>query len=142
MRLRNRVSSRDEPVAFHRLPLRDPERLRLWLSAAGLDVDSPVKSLRAVRVCSEHFSPDDYRLKDPGGEVNSQRLKSTAVPRAFQQKTERTETTLPELPEQHRIREKEEEPHGLESVHMAEGGSSMEDREDNPPYKLREKEVK
>ncbi|KAJ8278403.1 hypothetical protein GJAV_G00087250 [Gymnothorax javanicus] len=30
-----------------------------------------------------------------------------------------TETTLPELPEQHRIREKEEELHGLESVHMA-----------------------
>ncbi|KAJ8278454.1 hypothetical protein GJAV_G00087780 [Gymnothorax javanicus] len=31
-----------------------------------------------------------------------------------------TETTLPELPEQHRIREKEEELHELESVHMAE----------------------
>ncbi|KAJ8278494.1 hypothetical protein GJAV_G00088220, partial [Gymnothorax javanicus] len=31
-----------------------------------------------------------------------------------------TETTLPELPEQHRIREKEEELHGLESDHMAE----------------------
>ncbi|KAJ8278473.1 hypothetical protein GJAV_G00088000 [Gymnothorax javanicus] len=31
-----------------------------------------------------------------------------------------TETTLPELPEQHRIREKEEELHGLESVDMAE----------------------
>ncbi|KAJ8278456.1 hypothetical protein GJAV_G00087800, partial [Gymnothorax javanicus] len=31
-----------------------------------------------------------------------------------------TETTLPELPQQHRIREKEEELHGLESVHMAE----------------------
>ncbi|KAJ8278460.1 hypothetical protein GJAV_G00087840, partial [Gymnothorax javanicus] len=31
-----------------------------------------------------------------------------------------TETTQPELPEQHRIREKEEELHGLESVHMAE----------------------
>ncbi|KAJ8278466.1 hypothetical protein GJAV_G00087920, partial [Gymnothorax javanicus] len=31
-----------------------------------------------------------------------------------------TEMTLPELPEQHRIREKEEELHGLESVHMAE----------------------
>ncbi|KAJ8278443.1 hypothetical protein GJAV_G00087670, partial [Gymnothorax javanicus] len=31
-----------------------------------------------------------------------------------------TETTLPELPEQHRIREKKEELHGLESVHMAE----------------------
>ncbi|KAJ8278434.1 hypothetical protein GJAV_G00087580 [Gymnothorax javanicus] len=31
-----------------------------------------------------------------------------------------TETTQPELPEQHRIREKEEELQGLESVHMAE----------------------
>ncbi|KAJ8278540.1 hypothetical protein GJAV_G00088710 [Gymnothorax javanicus] len=31
-----------------------------------------------------------------------------------------TETTLPELPEQHRIRKKEEELYGLESVHMAE----------------------
>ncbi|KAJ8278525.1 hypothetical protein GJAV_G00088560, partial [Gymnothorax javanicus] len=31
-----------------------------------------------------------------------------------------SETTLPELPEQHRIREKEEELHGLESVHVAE----------------------
>ena len=31
-----------------------------------------------------------------------------------------TETTLPELTEQHRIRQKEEELSGLESVHMAE----------------------
>ncbi|KAJ8362704.1 hypothetical protein SKAU_G00115350 [Synaphobranchus kaupii] len=31
-----------------------------------------------------------------------------------------TETTLPELTEQHRIRQKEEQISGLESVHMAE----------------------
>ncbi|KAJ8278359.1 hypothetical protein GJAV_G00086770, partial [Gymnothorax javanicus] len=36
-----------------------------------------------------------------------------------------TETTLPELPEQHRIREKEEELHGLESVHMAESETKL-----------------
>ncbi|KAJ8389330.1 hypothetical protein AAFF_G00121950, partial [Aldrovandia affinis] len=34
--------------------------------------------------------------------------------------TQDTETTLPELTEQPRIRQKEEEPSGLESVHMAE----------------------
>ncbi|KAJ8278355.1 hypothetical protein GJAV_G00086730 [Gymnothorax javanicus] len=33
--------------------------------------------------------------------------------------TKDTETTPPELSEQHRIREREEELHGLESVHMA-----------------------
>ncbi|KAJ8362675.1 hypothetical protein SKAU_G00115060 [Synaphobranchus kaupii] len=31
-----------------------------------------------------------------------------------------TETTLPELTEQHRVRQKKEEVSGLESVHMAE----------------------
>ncbi|KAJ8278482.1 hypothetical protein GJAV_G00088090, partial [Gymnothorax javanicus] len=42
-----------------------------------------------------------------------------------------TETTLPELPEQHRIREKEEELHGLESVHMAESETKCTASEPN-----------
>ncbi|KAJ8278481.1 hypothetical protein GJAV_G00088080 [Gymnothorax javanicus] len=47
-------------------------------------------------------------------------IKRAALLDTFDQLRQDTETTLPELPEQHRIREKEEELHGLESVHMAE----------------------
>lgn len=55
-----RSSSRDRSVTFHRLPLRDPERLQLWLITLRLDLSSSVES-RAGHMCDEHFSQKDYQ---------------------------------------------------------------------------------
>ncbi|XP_078141044.1 uncharacterized protein LOC144539524 [Centroberyx gerrardi] len=92
VRYRERASSGDAFVAFHKLPLHDSERLYLWLLALRLDVNA-VESLHAVRVCSEHFSPEDYRPKQDGRKTGVQLLKSTAVP-APSVKTEETEEEL------------------------------------------------
>lgn len=57
-----RSSSRDRSVTFHRLPLRDPERLQLWLITLRLDLSSSVESPpRAGHMCDEHFSQKDYQ---------------------------------------------------------------------------------
>ncbi|KAI7799067.1 zinc finger MYM-type protein 4 isoform X2 [Triplophysa rosa] len=74
LRLRPQGSAQDESLTFHTLPMQDPERLKLWLLALHRDINSPVESIRALRVCSGHFSPDDF----PG--PNRRYLKSTAVP--------------------------------------------------------------
>ncbi|KAM8772223.1 uncharacterized protein AB9X84_008238 isoform 2-T2 [Acanthopagrus schlegelii] len=90
VRCRVRSSSQDVglPVTFHRLPLHDPERLWLWLIALRLDLNPFLKSLRAVRVCSEHFSPEDYRPKMHGRKTELLLLKPTAVPTASLQRAE------------------------------------------------------
>ncbi|XP_030281752.1 uncharacterized protein LOC115586664 isoform X2 [Sparus aurata] len=90
VRCRVRSSSQDVglPVTFHRLPLHDPERLWLWLIALRLDLNPFLKSLRAVRVCSEHFSPEDYRPKMHGRKTELLLLKPTAVPTASLQQAE------------------------------------------------------
>ncbi|XP_071397181.1 THAP domain-containing protein 1-like [Centroberyx affinis] len=92
VRYRERASSGGAFVAFHKLPLHDSERLYLWLVALRMDVNA-VESLHAVRVCSEHFSPEDYRPKLNGRKTDLQLLKSTAVP-APSVKMEETEEKL------------------------------------------------
>ncbi|XP_056105679.1 zinc finger MYM-type protein 4 isoform X2 [Rhinichthys klamathensis goyatoka] len=74
IRLRPTASSKEESLIFHTLPLHDPERLKLWLLALKRDINSPIESVRALRVCSVHFSPDD--LTGPTRRF----LNSTAVP--------------------------------------------------------------
>uniref|UniRef100_A0A673MLX5 THAP-type domain-containing protein n=1 Tax=Sinocyclocheilus rhinocerous TaxID=307959 RepID=A0A673MLX5_9TELE len=77
VRLRPRPLSPEERLTFHRFPLNDPQRLRLWLLAVHRDTSLPVQSLEVLRLCSQHFSRDDFR-SDKG---NVRRyLKSTAVP--------------------------------------------------------------
>lgn len=48
-------------ISFHKLPLNEPKRCKLWLRALGIDPNTSKKTLRrrCVLVCSEHFSPDD-----------------------------------------------------------------------------------
>lgn len=80
VRLRPRPVSPEERLTFHRFPLNDPERLKLWLLAVHRDASLPVQSLDVLRLCSEHFSRDDFK----SDEGNARRyLKSTAVPVLF-----------------------------------------------------------
>ncbi|XP_070834206.1 zinc finger protein 271-like [Chaetodon trifascialis] len=57
-------------LSFHRLPVKEPGRLKLWLCALNMDVNTPVDELRKYIICSEHFAPDDYT-------VNGQRRTDT-----------------------------------------------------------------
>ncbi|XP_016145116.1 THAP domain-containing protein 4-like isoform X2 [Sinocyclocheilus grahami] len=77
VRLRPRPLSPEERLTFHRFPLNDPQRLRLWLLAVRRDTGLPVQSLDVLRLCSQHFSRDDFRSDK--GSVRRY-LKSTAVP--------------------------------------------------------------
>ncbi|XP_073677020.1 THAP domain-containing protein 1-like [Garra rufa] len=95
VRLRPRPLSPEERLTFHRFPLNDPERLKLWLLAVQRDACSPVQSLEVLRLCSQHFSKDDFK----SDEGNARRyLKSTAVPvlvlktESFDQEEEDEET--------------------------------------------------
>ncbi|XP_072543325.1 uncharacterized protein [Salminus brasiliensis] len=66
---------------FHRLPLRDESRLRLWLQALGVDPDTPADRLRGKVVCEEHFQPCDYYEKMELATRTMRRfLRDTAVP--------------------------------------------------------------
>lgn len=75
----------DDRLTFHTFPLNDPERLTLWLLAVQRDVDLPLRYVKQMKLCSEHFSPDDFR---PGLGKIRRFLKSTAVPSLFLKNTE------------------------------------------------------
>ncbi|XP_051522031.1 uncharacterized protein LOC127422499 isoform X4 [Myxocyprinus asiaticus] len=78
VRLRHSGSkSQGESLTFHRFPRHDPQRLKLWLLALRLDPSTPTKIVRGLKVCSEHFSPDDLI---ENGSTGRRVLKSTAVP--------------------------------------------------------------
>lgn len=79
LRLRQWASMQEESLTFHTLPLNDVKRLNRWLLALRRDSGSPIQSVRGLRVCSEHFSPNDFSV----AKGNKRRLKSTAVPKHF-----------------------------------------------------------
>ncbi|XP_077067125.1 FAD synthase isoform X1 [Siphateles boraxobius] len=79
LRLRQWASMQEESLTFHTLPLNDVKRLNRWLLALRRDSGSPIQSVRGLRVCSEHFSPNDFSV----AKGNQRRLKSTAVPKQF-----------------------------------------------------------
>ncbi|XP_031733144.1 uncharacterized protein LOC116399852 [Anarrhichthys ocellatus] len=76
-------------VVFHGLPTRDPQRCRTWLKAIRnprFDEDTPVSRYGGVRVCSLHFTPDDYEQDFRAKILNvapKPVLKSGAVPSVF-----------------------------------------------------------
>ncbi|KAE8289367.1 hypothetical protein D5F01_LYC13256 [Larimichthys crocea] len=76
-------------VVFHGLPTRDPQRCRTWLKAIQnprLDEDTPVTRYGGVRVCSLHFTPEDYEEDFRAKILNTApkpTLKSGAVPSVF-----------------------------------------------------------
>ncbi|XDV17615.1 hypothetical protein PO909_023447 [Leuciscus waleckii] len=52
-----------ERIHFYSFPpVNDPERLKLWLLCVQRDVDLPLQIVRQLTLCSEHFSPDNFRL--------------------------------------------------------------------------------
>ena len=68
-------------LSFHRLPVREPERLKLWLCALNIDVNTPVDELKKRIVCSEHFAPEDYSVRgQPRTGARHRFLTPTAVP--------------------------------------------------------------
>ncbi|TRZ01842.1 hypothetical protein DNTS_004281 [Danionella cerebrum] len=83
--------SSDERLSFHAFPTLDLERLRLWLLAAHRDVDLPLQHVKQLRICSEHFSPEDFK---PYKGKRCRQLRSSAVPHVGPQQTEGSELTL------------------------------------------------
>ncbi|XP_016344715.1 THAP domain-containing protein 3-like [Sinocyclocheilus anshuiensis] len=70
---------------FHRFPIHNPERLKLWLLALHLDINTPEHALIFKRVCSDNFFDDDFK---PSQQGNRRFLKASAVPNTFLQQTE------------------------------------------------------
>uniref|UniRef100_A0A3P8TZW2 THAP-type domain-containing protein n=1 Tax=Amphiprion percula TaxID=161767 RepID=A0A3P8TZW2_AMPPE len=76
-------------VVFHGLPTRDPQRCRTWLKAIQnprFDENTPVSKYSGVRVCSLHFTAEDYEEDFRGKILNiapKPMLKSGAVPSVF-----------------------------------------------------------
>ncbi|KAM4538768.1 zinc finger MYM-type protein 4-like isoform 2-T2 [Odontesthes bonariensis] len=70
----------------HRLPIRDPARLKLWLSFLGFDTNTPVNVLQEAdhRVCALHFLFEDYvqstRQRDRVQSPKKLYLRRTVVP--------------------------------------------------------------
>ncbi|XP_014895181.1 chromatin modification-related protein EAF7-like, partial [Poecilia latipinna] len=67
------------PYRFHRIPLADLHLRMLWLSVLRMDVNTPPASLKHLRVCSAHFTDDDYigKRENSKGQLH---LKDHAVP--------------------------------------------------------------
>jgi len=63
-------------VSFHKFPISNPSLLKLWLIALRLDINTPINLLKLKRVCSDHFSPDDFTNQGEDRIV----LTSSAVP--------------------------------------------------------------
>ena len=60
---RTRVTLRRK--SFHYIPTSDPEVRTLWLTALGIDVNTPPDESKFLKVCSDHFEPDDFYPKEP-----------------------------------------------------------------------------
>ncbi|XP_074547591.1 zinc finger MYM-type protein 4-like isoform X2 [Halichoeres trimaculatus] len=67
------------PYKFHRIPFNRNLR-KLWLVALNMDVNTPKPMLSVLRVCSQHFSPEDYRPPPPN-KKDVHMLKRDAVPK-------------------------------------------------------------
>ena len=69
-------ASKDSQVSFHRIPLKDKELCRKWVSAMRHVDFQPTSS---CTLCSAHFLPKDYVDQT----AKKQKLKETAVPSLF-----------------------------------------------------------
>ncbi|XP_017559626.1 zinc finger protein 124-like isoform X2 [Pygocentrus nattereri] len=79
------------PLRFFRLPVQQIETLKQWLVVLNIDLSTPFEKLYNVRVCSDHFSEDDYSkpVKNPTADFTKCRLlKKTAVPSVSSSPTE------------------------------------------------------
>ncbi|XP_055721801.1 zinc finger and BTB domain-containing protein 17-like isoform X1 [Salvelinus fontinalis] len=90
-----------EGVIFHSLPTGDIPRCRKWLAAIKnniYNVNTPVAKYQNIRVCSQHFRPEDY-LRDYQSELmgkpNRRQLKRDAIPSVFSFTTKRKTSDQP-----------------------------------------------
>ncbi|XP_010735907.3 uncharacterized protein LOC104924300 isoform X2 [Larimichthys crocea] len=94
--------ARSRGVVFHSLPTRDPGRCREWLKAIQnpkFDENTPVSKYGNIRVCSQHFKPEDYEpdiqaelMKTTPRKI----LKSFTIPSVFSgRQQEDLSTSLP-----------------------------------------------
>ncbi|XP_044204586.1 uncharacterized protein LOC122980530 isoform X3 [Thunnus albacares] len=94
--------ARSRGVVFHSLPTRDPRRCRKWLKAIQnpkFDENTPVAKYGNIRVCSQHFQPEDYEpdiqaelMKTTPRKI----LKSDVIPSVFSgRRPEDLSTSLP-----------------------------------------------
>lgn len=64
-------------LTFHRFPTHDGDRLKLWLIALNLNINTQKRVIKRWRICSNHFFvPDDFHITQNGREL----LKTSAVP--------------------------------------------------------------
>ncbi|KAG8007328.1 hypothetical protein GBF38_012809, partial [Nibea albiflora] len=68
----------ESPHGFHRFPVTDVALRELWLVALGFKLDTKLAKMKKLRVCSAHFSEDDY-VSCPG-QRKKRDLKRSAVP--------------------------------------------------------------
>ncbi|GAA6094498.1 zinc finger protein 85-like [Tachysurus ichikawai] len=84
-----RKQAKVKGVVFHRFPEKDLELCSKWLAAIGKVVNKTEKKFASLRVCSQHFRPDDYE-RDLKAELlgcpPKKVLKKTAIPTLFQTK--------------------------------------------------------
>ncbi|GAA6094497.1 zinc finger protein 391-like isoform X2 [Tachysurus ichikawai] len=84
-----RKQAKVKGVVFHRFPEKDLELCSKWLAAIGKVVNKTEKKYAYLRVCSQHFRPDDYE-RDLKAELlgcpPKKVLKKTAIPTLFQTK--------------------------------------------------------
>uniref|UniRef100_A0A8C1SHY9 THAP-type domain-containing protein n=1 Tax=Cyprinus carpio TaxID=7962 RepID=A0A8C1SHY9_CYPCA len=66
-------------LTFHRFPTHNPERLKPWLLALHLDINTSEHALICKRVCSDHFFEDDFK---PSQQGHRRYLKASAVPKS------------------------------------------------------------
>ncbi|XP_072547513.1 uncharacterized protein [Salminus brasiliensis] len=91
--------ARAKGVIFHRFPEKDVELCRKWLAAIGRDVNTPRKNYVYLRVCSQHFTPEDYE-RDLKAELLGYpprlMLKKPAIPSLFikKRKTDPSENQI------------------------------------------------
>lgn len=84
----NHRKKREQGVSYHRLPT-DADRCRAWLRAINnpkYDERAPASVLGNLRVCSLHFTADDYdrdMQREMMGGTAKRLLKTSAVPRLF-----------------------------------------------------------
>ncbi|XP_062409085.1 zinc finger protein 660-like isoform X2 [Sardina pilchardus] len=69
-------------VMFHRFPTHHKRR-KTWLAALNMDPTTPVVILKNVRVCSEHFTQEDYTS-------TGLRLKDAATPTILKSRTQQS----------------------------------------------------
>ncbi|XP_071318568.1 lethal(3)malignant brain tumor-like protein 2 isoform X5 [Trachinotus anak] len=67
-------------LVFHRFPLGHSGRLRRWLSALNMDVNTPLSVLNKLHVCQRHFKSDDYYSTLDLKSRRARLLRASAVP--------------------------------------------------------------